>query len=169
MDNSGPEVKQRQDGSLWLSVDGKNPLSTVVTEVEVVRERQRWMTAPDFSRNHYRAKPTQKKIGLLHAIIILVRESMRPRDEVAERLRDIEELILAGHNDAAERHIDRFKADYPTEEMKALVLGLVSLNLYDQGNEVKARYVHEFALLSSTAHPVMTEIFGDTIPERWED
>ena len=162
-------MKQRQDGTRWLTVDAENPLSTAVTEVEVVPERQRWMAAPDFSRNRYLAKPAQKKIGLFRAFIMLFRDSMRQRDEVAERLRDIEELILAGYNEAADRHIDRLRADYRTEEMKARVLGLVSLNLYDQGNELKARYIHEFALLSGTAHPAMIEIFGDSVPERWED
>ncbi len=148
---------------MWLQVDPDSPLSAAVDEVEATPERRRWMAAPEFSRNRYRAKPTQKKIGLVRALVILVREHLRPRDDVAERLRDVEDLIMSGHNDAADEQIERLRADYPTEEMKARVLGLVSLNLYDRGNEGKAHYIHEFALLCETAHPAMVEIFGDSI------
>lgn len=148
---------------MWLQVDPGSPLGAAVDEVEVAPEQKRWMAAPEFSRNRYRAKPAQKKIGLLRALAILVREQLRPRDDAAERLRDIEELIIAGHNDAADVQIERLRADYPTEEMKARVLGLVSLNLYDVGNEGKALYIHEFALLCGTAHPAMVEIFGEWI------
>lgn len=151
------------EGSLWLRVDGDSPLSTAVSEIEVTPERQRWMAAPEFSRGRVLAKPARQTIGRLSALILLVRESLRPRDDIAERLRDIEELILAGHNDAADRQIDRLRGDYPSEEIKARVLGLVSLNLYDQGNMGKAQYIHEFALLCGSAHPAMIEIFGDTI------
>lgn len=156
-------TKQRPDGSLWLQVDPDSSLGAAADEVEVTPERQRWMAAPEFSRNRYRAKPARKKIGLLRALPILLREKLRPRDNVAERLRDIEELIIGGHNDVADVQIERLRADYPTEEMKARVLGLVSLNLYDVGNEGKALYIHEFALLCGTAHPAMIEIFGDSI------
>jgi hypothetical protein len=163
MGDDDPNVEQREDGSLLFHVARENPLSSAVSEVEVVKERQRWMAAPEFSRNRFLAKPSQKKIGLLRALIILVRDRLRPRDDVAERLRDIEELILDGHNEAADTQVERLRADYPTEEMKARVLGLVSLNLYDQGNLGKAQYIHEFALLCGTAHPAMIEIFGDSI------
>lgn len=166
MTQDDPRPKQPADGSLWLQVDPQNPLHGAVTEVEVVPERQRWMAAPAFSRGRYQAKPTLHRVGWLKAALILFRDAIRPRDEVAERLRDIENLILAGHNDAAERQIDRLRTDYPGEDMKARVLGLVSLNLYDQGNEGKAQYIHEFALLCGTAHPAMIEIFGDTVPDR---
>lgn len=163
MGQGEPEPEQRPDGSLWVRVDAENPLSAVISEIEVARERQRWMAAPEFSRRRYQAKPFQKKIGLLRALVLLVRESLRPRDEIAERLSDIEDLILAGHNDAADRQIERLRGDYPTEEVKARVLGLASLNLYDQGNMGKAQYIHEFALLCGTAHPAMIEIFGSAI------
>ena len=163
MRGKGPNLVKRKDGSHWLKVDEVNPLSTAVSEVEVVRERQRWMAAPEFSRNRFQAMPAQRKIGIVRALIIILRESLRPRDDVAERLRDIEELILAGQNDLADMQIEMIRADYPTEEMKARVLGLYSLNLYDRGNNAKAQYIHEFALLCGTAHPVMTEIFGETI------
>lgn len=169
MGQSETEPEQRPDGSLWLQVDAENPLSTAVSEIAVIRERQRWMAAPEFSRRRYQARPVQKPIGLLRALILLVRDSLRPRDDVAERLRDIEELILAGHNDAADRQIDRLRCDYPTEDMKARVLGLASLNLYDQGNMGKALYLHEFALLCGTAHPVMIEIFGSAIRDPMTD
>ncbi len=158
-----PEPEQRPDGSLWLRVDAENPLGAAVSEIAVIRERQRWMAAPEFSRRRYQAKPIQKPIGLLRALILLVRDSLPRHDDVAERLRDIEELILTGHNDAADRQIDKLRCDYPTEDMKARVLGLTSLNLYDQGNMGKALYIHEFALLCGTAHPVMIEIFGSAI------
>jgi hypothetical protein len=163
MSKDRPELKQRADGSQWLQVDAQNPLSSARSEVEVVPERQRWMAAPAFSRGRYQAKPVQHRIGWLRALIILVRDAMRPRDEVAERLHDIEALILGGHNDAADQQIERLRADYPGEDMKARVLGLVSLNLYDRGNDGKAHYIHEFALLCGTAHPAMIEIFGDTV------
>ena len=163
MHEKGPDVEQREDGSLWLNVDVDSPLRTAVSEVEVVRERQRWMAAPEFSRNRFEAKPAQRKIGIVRALIIILRESLRPRDDVADRLHDIEQLILAGQNDMADMHIEKLRADYPTEEMKARVLGLYSLNLYDSGNAGKAQYIHEFALLCGTAHPVMTEIFGETV------
>jgi hypothetical protein len=163
MGDNGPRTKQKPDGSLWLQVDPASPLGAVVNEVEVTPERQRWMAAPEFSRSRYLAKPVQKKVGLLRALAILVRDQLHPRDDVAERLHDIEELIIGGHNDVADVQIERLRADYPTEEMKARVLGLVSLNLYDVGNESKAQYIHEFALLCGTAHPSMTEIFGDSI------
>lgn len=163
MRDKDPNVEQRKDGSLWLKVDSANPLSTAVSEVEVVQERQRWMAAPEFSRNRFQAKAAQRKIGIVRAFIIIVRESLRPRDDVAERLRDIEELILAGQNDMADIHIEKIRTDYPTEDMKARVLGLYSLNLYDRGNTAKAQYIHEFALLCGTAHPAMAEIFGETV------
>ena len=163
MGDDGPRTKQKPDGSLWLQVDPDSPLGAAVDEVEVTRERRRWMAAPEFSRNRYRAKPAMKKVGLLRALAVLVRAQLRPRDDIAERLHDIEELIVGGHNDAADAQIERLRADYPTEAMKARVLGLVSLNLFDQGNEGKALYIHEFALLCGTAHPVMIEIFGDSI------
>ena len=94
---------------------------------------------------------------------MLFRDSLRLRDKLAERLRDIKELIIAGHNEVADQHIDRLRSDYPTEETKARVLGLVSLNLYDRGKEAKAQYIHEFALLLGTEHPAMLEIFGATL------
>jgi hypothetical protein len=163
MRDKDPNVGQRKDSSLWLKVDDANPLSTAVSEVEVVQERQRWMAAPEFSRNRFQAKPAQRKIGIVRALIIILRESLRPRDDVTERLRDIEQLILAGQNDIADMHIEKIRTDYPTEDMKARVLGLYSLNLYDRGNASKAQYIHEFALLCGTAHPAMTEIFGETV------
>lgn len=146
-----------------MPIDGANPLGAAVSEVEVMKERRRWMAAPLFSENCYAAKPVQKQIGLLRALWIMVRSNLQPRDDVAERLRDIELLIIEGHNDAADAQIDRLRADYPTDEMKARVLGHSSLNLYDQGNLGKAQYIHEFALLCGSAHPAMIEIFGDTI------
>jgi hypothetical protein len=158
-----PRTKQGSDGSLWLHIAPDSPLGAAVSEVEVTPERQRWMAAPEFSRNRYVAKPVQRKIGLLRALAILVRDQLRPRDDIAERLRDIEELIITGHNDAADTQIEKLRADYPTEAMKARVLGLTSLNLYDRGNEGKALYIHEFALLCGTAHPAMIEIFGESI------
>ncbi|WP_430443827.1 hypothetical protein [Sphingorhabdus contaminans] len=163
MHKNDPDVEQRKDGSLWLKVDADSPLRNAVSEVEVVRERQRWMAAPKFSRNRFQAKPAQRKIGIVRALIIMLRDSLRPRDDIAERLYDIEQLILAGQNDRADLHIEKLRADYPTEEMKARVLGLYSLNLYDRGNAGKAQYIHEFALLCGTAHPVMTEIFGESV------
>ena len=163
MRDKDPNVGQRKDGSLWLKVDSANPLSTAVSEVKVEQERQRWMAAPEFSRNRFQAKPAQRKIGIVRALFMILRESLRPRDDVAERLLDIEKLILSGQNDMADIHIEKIRTDYPTEEMKARVLGLYSLNLYDRGNNAKAQYIHEFALLCGTAHPVMTEIFGETI------
>jgi hypothetical protein len=158
-------LQRRVDGSLWLPVDAESPLSSATSDVEVVPERQRWMAAPAFSKGRYQAKPMQQRIGWLRALIILVHDAMRPRDEVAERLHDIEALILGGHNDAADQQIARLRADYPGDDMKARVLGLVSLNLYDRGNEGKAQYIHEFAVLCGTAHPAMTEIFGDTVAD----
>lgn len=165
MAKEDPRLQRRADGSLWLPVDADSPLSSAISEVEVVPERQRWMAAPAFSQGRYQAKPVQQHISWLRALIILVRDAMRPRDEVAERLHDIEALILGGHNDAADQQIERLRADHPDEDMKARVLGLVSLNLYDRGNEGKAQYIHEFALLCGTAHPAMIEIFGDTVPD----
>jgi hypothetical protein len=169
MSNDRPDVKQRADGSLWLDVDTENPIHVAASSVEIVYERQRWMAAPQFSKDRYLAKPIQKNIGLFRALMVLIREGMRPRDDVGERLRDIEALIIAGHNDAADRQIDRLKADYPTEEMEMRVLGLHSLNLYDQGRAQEAQNVHEFAMQSGTAHPAMIEIFGDTVLGRWAD
>lgn len=169
MHENDPDVEQREDGSLWLKVDADSPLRTAVSEVEVVRERQRWMAAPEFSRNRFQAKSTERKIGIVRALIIILRESLRSRDDVAERLHDIEQLILAGQNDMADKHIEKVRADYPTEEMKARVLGLYSLNLYDRGNAGKAQYIHECALLCGTAHPVMTEIFGENVPGQSSD
>jgi hypothetical protein len=167
-DDDRPQVTRKADGSSWLQIARGHPLGAAVSEVEVVPEQRRWMAASRFSSGRYAAKPMARNIGLLRALIILIRERLRPRDDVTERLHDIEALIIAGHHDAADNHIDRLRADHPGEEMKARVLGLVSLNLYDQGNEGKAQYIHEFALLCGTAHPAMVEIFGDHVPDRPE-
>lgn len=169
MDDERPDLRRKPDGSLWLKPSGDSPLSSAVSEVEVVRERQRWMAAPEFSKHRYLAKPAQKQIGLLRAAWILVRQSMRPRDEVGERLRDIEQLILGGHNEAAERHIERFRHDYSSDETSRRVYGLMSLNLYDLGREQEAQLMHEFALLAGSAHPAMIEIFGVDLPDHWQD
>ncbi len=163
MGKDEPLLDQRPDGSRWMRVDAESPLGAAVSEIEVVPERQRWMAAPRFSSRRFLARPVHRRIGLIRAAILLVRECLRPRDDIAERLRDIEELIVAGHNDAADRQIDRLRGDYPSDEVKARVLGLVSLNLYDRGNAGKAQYIHECALLCGAAHPAMIEIFGSAI------
>jgi len=156
------EPQRRSDGSLWLPVDPASPLRAALDEFEVVHGRQRWMAAPAFSRRRWLARPALKGIGLLRAACLLLRASMQKRDELAERLCDIEELILAGHNDAADRQIERWRSQFADDERQQRVLGLMSLNRYDCGQEQEARFFHLFALLAGSAHPAMIEIFGDT-------
>lgn len=153
---------QRADGSLWLRIDPASPLHSAVREVEVAREVRRWMAAPRFSQDRWLAKPEVRRIGWLRAVWLLMRESLRPRDELAERLKDIERLILGGHNDAADRQIDRWRSQFADDECQSRVLGLMSLNSYDRGQEREAQFHHFFALLAGSAHPAMIEIFGDT-------
>ena len=163
MASKGPNPKQKQDGSMWLPISAENPLRSAATKVEVKQERQRWMAAPGYSRNRFLAKPAQKEIGVLRALRVLLRKRLRPRDDFADRLSDIEQLIVAGHNDAADEQIGRLRTDYPFDATRARLLGLISLNLYDRGNEDEAQIMHEYALLFDAAHPAMVEIFGNEI------
>lgn len=158
MQDNHPKVTRAADGKHWLQIDPANPLSSAMSEVEVVPEVRRWQAAPAFSRHRYVAKPVQKKIGLVRALWIMLRSRRTLRDDKAERLRDIEELILGGHLAAAEAQFSRFGADYP--DQTALVLGLISLSLYDAGHEALALDFHRLALVHGTAHPAMVEIFG---------
>jgi hypothetical protein len=53
MAKEDPRLQRRVDGSLWLPVDADSPLSSAISEVEVLPERQRWMAAPAFSQGRY--------------------------------------------------------------------------------------------------------------------
>ena len=163
MDIHGPIEKQKPDGSIWLKISRSNPLSSVFDEKGVTRELRHAMVAPSLARRRFWAVPLQKTIEWLCDAIAFVSDWLNPHDDVQERLGDIEKLIRTGYHDAADKQIDRLRIHYPNDGMRAQLLGPVSFNLYSRGNRRKAQYIHEFALLCNAAHPVMVEIFGDTI------
>jgi hypothetical protein len=166
-DRTPPHVDGQ--GRTWLPLAEDHALRPALGAVEVRPERQRWMAAPEFSRQRFEARPAIKPVGFWSALRILLRHALQPRDDVAERLNDIEGLILGGHNAHAAQHISRLREDHPDDATLARLFGLMSLNHYDLGDEDFALFLHEFALRCGSAHPAMIEIYGEDVPDRWAD
>ncbi|MFM5908345.1 MAG: hypothetical protein ACKOPO_12305 [Novosphingobium sp.] len=158
-----------RQGRQWLPLADDHVLHPAIDAVEVRTERRRWMAAPEFSLGRFAAKPAIRPVGFWRALLILLRRARQPHDDVAERLNDIEALILGGHGAHAAQHIARLRQDHPDDATLARVLGLMSLNHYDLGEEDFALFLHEFALRCGSAHPAMIEIFGEDVPDRWAD
>jgi hypothetical protein len=156
-----PEDPDKQAGSRWLTVSPRSPLIHAVREVEVVPEKPRWPQAPGFFADRFVAVPHTRPVSVLQAIRMVWAQWRRPRDDFADRLGDIEEMIVQGYATAAFARIDELLGDYPGPQSSRRVLGLLALAWWDRGDADTARLYHVASLVAGSAHPAMIEIFGE--------
>lgn len=168
MTSDEPPANTRSGSPFWIDIDPDSPLYAVARQVKVTRDPARWPEAPEFSSRQFSAVPVRKNVGMLEAAWILLKDRLRKRDDIADRLADIEGLIVAGHNAAADRQIRAFLSHHQDIATRASVLGLMSLNAYDRGREGEARVAHQIALAAGCPHPAMIEVFG-LERDAWQD